>query len=165
MAFGAANEGSGPVRVREFGELAGLRILPVGSIVQVVTLGASFVAVGQMAPEIAARVGWPEANVWLPESLHQRILSLRMGLFTDLPRAIGYTLWQPTSVHADARQANAAYFIVEGEALRRSGLLHGRSVRFVDAVVESRQVGGTSILRLFHFAPTQRNKGGRQLWP
>lgn len=86
-------------------------------------------------------------------------------LFTDADQAIAYILEHPDSVHENPGDTNQFYLIICGEALRTAGLLRSRRTRLLDVVVERHVVQGGSYWRLFHCAPTLRNRGGRQLWP
>jgi len=89
----------------------------------------------------------------------------RRSIFPDLLAAVEALLLFASSVHTDRELEQEAYFVITGDSLRERGLLKSRTAPFVDGVVELRQVQGGSYLRLFHFGPARRVKGGNQLWP
>src|SRR5205823_2637534 len=126
--------------------------------------GGVFVSVGQAEPQIATSVGWLPQNVWLPERELDRIRR-KHQVFPDTIAAARMLLTRPTSAHRDRHLADAVYLVTSGELLRQAGLLTSRTTRFVDAVVDFRRAGAAGYLRLFHLGPSNRNKGGAQLWP
>ena len=157
-----------PRRIRAEAELGLLPLRPVGAVVELAGSDGgiwSYHAVGSTTPPIALRLGWGVQNVWLRDIERQFMLTKRPEVFTELAQAIAHVLQHPLSVHANPRgQPDDAYFFVEGQALRAAGLLRSRT-RLLDLAVERRLVAGGGYLRAYHFAPTNRNKGGRQLWP
>lgn len=103
--------------------------------------------------------------MWLRDVERQFMLTKRPNVFGDLALAIAHVLQHPLSVHSIPRgQPDDAYFLADGQSLRAAGLLRSR-VRLLDLAIERRAVPGGVYLRIYHFAPTNRNKGGRQLWP
>ncbi len=93
------------------------------------------------------------------------MLTKRPDVFGDVLLSIAHVLQQPLSVHTNPRGLpDDAYFLADGESLRAAGLLRSRA-RLLDLAVERRPVPGGAYVRAYHFAPTNRNKGGRQLWP
>jgi len=138
--------------------------MPAGTRVEIGDTGQRFVGVGGIRPEIVSRLDWVPGNVWIPEPALVRMLS-RRSVFPDLLAAVQALLLFASSVHVDRELEQGAYFVIAGDLLREKGLLVSRSAAFVDGVVELRQVTGGSYLRLFHFGPTKRVKGGTQIWP
>lgn len=157
-----------PSRIRAEAELGVLPPLPVGTAVGLVVPDGNacrYHAVGSAAPPIALRLGWGMHNVWLRDVERMFILTKRPDVFTDLPSAIAHVLQRPMSVHANPRgQEDDAYLLADGQSLRVAGLLRSRA-SLLDLVVERRAMPGGAHVRAYHFAPTNRNKGGRQLWP
>lgn len=147
------------------GDLASLHTLPVGTRVLVLSSGHRFHAVGSIATEIAEILGWTSyRNVWLPLPALE-YMARQHPVFPGVFAAIHQTLTEPSSVHLDSRISGGAYFLIAASSLRQTGLLISHTTRLVDAVVESRGATDEQYLRLFHFGPTGRNKGGRQVWP
>ena len=155
-------------RVRMEGELGRLPTLPAGTSVELVTPDGDlwrYHCVGTTAPLIALSLGWGAQNVWLREVERQFMLAKRPDVFSDLALAIAQVLQHPVSVHANPRgRSDDEYFLADGQALRAAGVLRSRT-KLVDLAIGRRAGAGGSYLRAYHFAPTNRNKGGRQLWP
>lgn len=145
-------------------DLGTMDIVPVGTRVRVDEDGISYVGIGTSAPVIRHHLRWPLSNVWLPEHAELTIIE-KHGVFPNVPAAAHHILTDPLSVHHDGRGPNFVYFFTAGDRMRAVGLLTSRSTSFVDGVVELRHVTGGTVLRLFHLAPTDRNKGGQRVWP
>ena len=159
-----ATEHEPPRRVEHLHDLGTMDLVPVGTRVYVEEDGIAYIGVGSTTLIIAQHVGWTLSNVWIPDHVEMRIV-VKHGVFPSIVAAAHAVLSDPISVHVHNRGQNFFYFFTEGERLRDEGLLTSRSTDFVDGVVELRHVSGGNVLRLFHLAPTDRNKGGRQLWP
>ncbi len=150
-------------------ELGTLPILPVGIVVELARPDGSvwrYYGLGTTTPAIAARLGWTHVNVWLREIERNRMLRVRGRLlFPQLEEAIAQVLRDPISVHEARGDPLSLYFIASGESLRVRGLMMSQSVSFVDAIIEARTTDGGEYLRLYHFSPRNRGRGGRRLWP
>lgn len=80
-----------------------------------------YISVGNTTAEIAARLGWTQENVWMPEhalkwnrTWHPVIL--------DPPGTAALVLRHADSVHEDQKYPqNAWYFLVDGDVLRTAG--------------------------------------------
>ncbi|HET7037320.1 MAG TPA: hypothetical protein VFI42_16665 [Thermomicrobiaceae bacterium] len=150
-------------RLQRLAELATLPGVPVGTRVYVVENDLVYRSAGTTRPEIAARLSWTQANVWMPDD---RIEAMReKRVFPDPVVTANLLLRDPDSVHLSDRGPNMIYFLARGAKLRMAGALTSSSTRYVDLVVELRVAGPDLWLRLFHLSPTGRNKGGRQVWP
>jgi hypothetical protein len=162
-------EASYPVVIEREAELGTLPTLPVGTVVELPQPSGTtwrYYSVGTAAPVVAARLGWAQGNVWLREIERSRMLRIRGRLlFPRLEEAIHQVLQEPQSVHEARGDPSSVYFVATGASLRARGLLMSRSVNFVDAIIEARRVDGGRYLRLFHFSPRDRARGGRRLWP
>lgn len=123
-----------------------------------------YICVGQARADIAASLGWKDENVWMPEHV-LRYVRDRHPAILDPVRAFSVVLQQASTVHEDLKDKNHRYFIIDARDLRAAGLLRSQTTRYVDAVVELRQVPGGRVMRAFHLSPSKRNQGGRQLWP
>ncbi len=156
--------GDEPLRVAWLRDLGTMDVVPVGTRMHVEEDGFIYTGVGQTTPEIIGHIGWKLANIWMPDHVETGIL-LKHGVFPD-PVVAAQVIWtEPLSVHHDRRGQGFIYFLIAAGRLREAGLLTSRSTDFVDGVVESRHVSGGYLLRFFHLAPVDRNKGGQQLWP
>jgi hypothetical protein len=158
-----------PIVISREAELGTLPTLPVGAVAELPRPDGStwrYYGVGRTAPVVAGRLGWTRNNVWLREVERDWLLRRRARpIFPKLEEAIAYVLGQPDSVHEALGDPASAYFVAGGEALRQRGLLTSRSTVLVDAIIEAHKADGGSYLRLFHFSPRDRNRGGRRLWP
>lgn len=157
-----------PIPISNEAELGSVSAQPLGTLTERTASGGevwSFICVGRPRPEVRAILGWHQENIWLRQEEHDYILSKRASLMASLTGAIQQVLDRPLSVHDNPRVPGTAYFFCDGDSLRDSGLLQSTRVPFVDLVVEERRVLGGSFLRVTHFSPTRRNRGGRQLWP
>lgn len=154
-----------PRRLTHLSDLAREPAIPVGSRVLVAEDGHIYISIGNTTPAIAARLGWTQANVWMPEHVLTGI-NWRHPVIIDPITSASRVLQAPLSVHEDPRgRPDHSYWIIPAQALRNEGLLASRSTRYVDAVVELRYVGESGLLRIFHLSPRSRNQGGLQLWP
>lgn len=153
-----------PQRVSRLRDLGLMGPVPVGTRVVVEEDEVIYTGVGITNPEIARRIGWSHANIWVPGHVLTRIAARPLP-FVDTVSVASMIMQRPTSVHQGTRQFNHIYCIVDADVVRREGLLLSRSARYVDAVVELRHVSGGTILRLFHLSPRGKNQGGMQLWP
>lgn len=138
--------------------------VPIGTRVYVEEDGFIYIGVGNTSSQMARRLGWTQANIWMPEHVESSIL-LKHRVFPNPVVSAQVVLTNPSSVHNDRRGPGFIYFFVTAERLREAELLTSRSTDFVDGVVELRHVSGGQVLRFFHLAPVDRNKGGRQIWP
>ena len=161
--------GQNPLLIQAEAELGTLPTLPVATVVELPRpdgMTWRYHSVGTTTSAIAARLGWGQSNVWLREIERNRMLAIRARpIFPNLEEAIALVLTHPDSVHEALGDPTSVYFVVAGSALRQRGLLASRSTHLVDAIIEARRVEGGSYLRLFHFSPRDRNRGGRRLWP
>jgi hypothetical protein len=150
--------------VKRLADLDTIRPLHMGTEVRVAEDGWRYFCIGHVQPEVAERVGWLHQNVWMPDHV---VLGVRTkhDVLRDPVLTGSVILSKPSSVHVSLRSQSECYFIMNADRLRERELLASKSVELVDAVVELRQVSGGKLLRLFHLAPTTRNRGGRQLWP
>lgn len=123
-----------------------------------------YIGIGNTTMEIAERLGWTQENVWLP-SFHERYIEENHPEFPDPLQAVRRVLSQPHSVYDVPEQPTQTQFFATGDSLRVRGLLISRSVRYVDVLVELRQVLGGSYLRVFHLSPKRHPKEGRRRWP
>lgn len=137
----------------------------MGSIVWVADPEVAFRAVGNLTDRIARTVGWTHQNVWMPDHVYSDLADARGLPFVNPIEVAAAMLDGPISVHRDKRQANALYLIASGQTLRERSVLLSRSVLYVDAVIELRQINDMVLPRLFHLSPRKRNHGGVQLWP
>lgn len=151
-------------RVALLRDLGSMGRVPVGTRVHVKEDGFIYAGIGQTTPEIIDRIGWDQANVWMPERVETGVL-IEHGVVPDPVLAAHAVLVGALSVHEDRRGRGFVYFVTVAERLRVVELLTSRSTDFVDGVVELRHVLDGRLLRFFHLAPADRNKGGRQLWP
>lgn len=126
--------------------------------------GRIYIGVGHTSRAIAARLGWAQGNIWLPDHELHRIAT-RHPVLPDTIAAAEAVLSNPLSVHDNPRKPDSVYFIVNADEMRNRGLLASRSAPYVDAVVELRRAGTSFWLRMFHLSPAHRNKGGAKLWP
>ncbi len=160
----------GALRIQRESELGTLSPLPVGAVVELSERDGTirrYYSVGNTKSEIAALLSWTQGNVWLRESERSYMLAQRPVLFPDLEQAIAYLLQHPRSVHELDDDPDAFYFIVDAAVLQQAGLLGRvwRRTRFVDAIIELRAIREEPYLRVTHFSPEYKNRGGRQLWP
>jgi hypothetical protein len=139
--------------------------MPVRTQVLVEEDGFLYIALGNTSPPIAQRLGWTQANVWLPEHALLAILRKRGWVILDPVAAATEVLAHPIIVRRDQRPDDAVCFIAEPSNLRQLGLLRSETTRYVDALVELRKVPGGNLLRLFHLSPRDNDEGGEQLWP
>lgn len=151
-------------RVTSLATLGALPPLLVGALVLVEETEELFLNVGNTMPEIAARLGWTQGNIWLPERA-RRYITERHPVFLDVLAAVRTVLSQPVSVHEDRKRRGGLYFVLSGDTLRALGLLASQSAAYVDVLVELRSVQGGAYLRVFHLGPSDRKRGGKQLWP
>lgn len=151
-------------RVAYLRDLGAMDLVAAGTQVMVEEDGVIHTSIGNTIPEIARRLGWFHANIWIPDHVVARI-EARPLPFADTVLVASAVVQRPTSVHQGTRQPNHVYFIVDANVVRSEGLLLSRTARYVDAVVELRRVSGGTILRLFHLSPRDKNQGGMQLWP
>lgn len=153
-----------PRRLRQLADLLAEPRLSAGRRLLVEEDGIVHISVGRVRPEIGERLGWTYENVWMPEHV-LRYIEMQHAVITDPIVATATILQQPASVHEDRVDPTKRYFVMDAAELRGLGLLTSQSTRYVDAVVELRQVPGGNLPRLFHRGPRKRNRGGRQLWP
>ncbi len=153
-----------PHRVEQLRDLGTMDPVQAGTRVYVEEDGTTYTSAGTTQPDIAQRIGWEHANIWIPDHVLIR-MEARPLPFVDIVSVASIVMRRPTSVHQGTRQTNHVYFIAEANVVREAGLLLSRSARFVDAVVELRHISGGSILRMFHLSPRGKNQGGAQLWP
>jgi hypothetical protein len=149
-------------------ELGTLLPLSAGVVAELPRTAAApwhYYSVGAIRPDIAARLGWTQGNVWLRQPERDNILKTKAAAFANIDEAMRYVVTGPDSVHELGGLSNAFYFVVSGAALRSAGILTSRSTHLIDAIIERRAVRGGAYLRLFHFSPRDRNMGGRQVWP
>lgn len=146
-------------------DLGTMGLVPAGTQVQVAEDGFLYIAVGNTSPHIAQRLGWTQANIWMPEHVLRDIMGKRSWIIPDPVAAAALILAIPVTVRKDQRPDDAVRFIVEATELRRRGLLQSASTRYVDTLVELREAPGGNLLRLFHLSPRGKNQGGEQLWP
>jgi hypothetical protein len=137
---------------------------PVGTVVSVAETQERLIAVGSIAPHIAAKLQWPRPNVWLPEHARSFILG-RHPVFPDVIAAARSVLTAPLGVYLSDRRVNTVLILGDADLLRQRDLLPSKSAPFVDAIIERRSVAGGFYLRLYHLSPATRNKGGLRLWP
>jgi hypothetical protein len=123
-----------------------------------------YIAVGNTTAEIAERLGWTQQNVWLP-LLAGRYIEKNHPEFPDPLHAIQCVLAQPRAVYDVPGQPTQIQFFTTADSLRAVGLITSRSARFVDVLVEFRQVLGGRYLRVFHLSPMRQPKKGRRRWP
>lgn len=146
-------------------DLGALEHVPVGTRVLVHEDGIAYTCAGQVTARIAIHMGWPSSNVWIPEHVLADINSKR-GWIVLAPLEVAYpAVSRPDSVWKDTRATNAASFLIEASIVRGLGLLASNSARYVDVIVELRQVPGGNLLRLFHISPRTREQRGIRLWP
>ena len=84
-----------PHRIRSEAELGTFGLLPAGTLVELLRPDGTtwqYHAVGSTTPAIAARLGWPEGNVWLRGPERAYMLREHPELCADLDRAIAYVL-------------------------------------------------------------------------
>jgi hypothetical protein len=157
----------GVIRIRSEAALGTLPPVAPGTVAELPQPDGTiwrYYGVGGTPPEIAARLGWTQANAWLREPERDRIIALH-DVFPHLERAVAFVLANPTSVYAVRDAPTHARFVSPGFALRQAGLLASRTTRYVDAIIEPRTVEGGTYLRAYHFAPASRDKGQVRLWP
>jgi hypothetical protein len=152
-------------QVERLRDLGALDPLPVGTRVRVHEDGILYIGIGNALPEVAAHIGWGQANVWMPEHVYRYSVAKRSSIFPEPALLASSVLTHPDSVHRDVRRNDAWYFITSGTVLRDRRVLTSESTSYVDAAIELRRVSGGSVLRLFHLSPRNRNYGGEKLWP
>jgi hypothetical protein len=145
-------------------ELRTLAAQPIGAAIFVEETQESLLAVGNVVPHSASKLWWMQQCVWIPDHALRRI-TMKHPIFTDHLAAIRAALDEPIGIYTGEQLPNGVLILALGDTLRKQGLLQSRSVTFVDAVIEFRSVTGGMYLRLFHFAPASRNRGGIRLWP
>ena len=150
--------------VERLSDLGALEHVPVGTRVFVHEDGNDYTCTGNIALHIANNLGIPAACVWIPDHASTRIIA-RHRVFRSVAMCAHVLLTEPASVHRDNRMQSSFYFFQPASILREQNLLSSRSATYIDGVVELRHVTGGHLLRLFHLAPTDKNKGGEQLWP
>lgn len=149
-------------RLRDLGTIEAVQ---VGTRVAVEEHGILYIAVGNTTSQITQRLGWMQANVWMPEHILRAIVAKRGWIIVDPVAAASLVLANPVTVRNNERPNNAVRFIADATELRRHHLLRSASTRYVDTLVELREVPDGNLLRLFHLSPRSKNQGGEQLWP
>jgi len=145
-------------------ELRTLAAQPVGTMVLVEETRETVIAVGSIAPHIAARLQWTQQNIWLPEHARDYILG-QHAIFPSVLVAVQVVLSTPSGIYVGQKRPNCILFLTDADILRQRGLLSSDKVPYVDAIIERRVVTGGFYLRCFHLSPATRNKGGLRLWP
>jgi hypothetical protein len=145
-------------------DLRTLAAQPVGTVVFVAETQERLIAVGGVAPRIAAKLQWPQRNVWMPEHARDFILG-RHPIFPDVVAAAYVVLSAPIGVYLSDRSVDTVLVLGDAGILRQRGLLPSESAPYVDAIIQRRPVAGGFYLRLYHLSPATRNKGGLRLWP
>jgi hypothetical protein len=123
-----------------------------------------YTSVGRTTDEIARRIGWTQANVWIPEHARQDMLE-KHKVISDPMAASNLILLNPLGVWMLDGNSTYRLFFAGATMLREAGLLGSRTTRYVDAIIEARSVENGSVLRLFHLSPRKKNYGSIQLWP
>ncbi len=145
-------------------ELRTLAAQPFGTVIYVEETRETLIAVGNVAPHIAARLHWAQQNIWLPEHARDYVLE-HHEVFPDVLAAMQVVLSMPMGVYLAEKRANCVLVLADASTLRQRGLLPSDSVPYVDAIIERHAVVGGFYLRCFHLSPATRNKGGLRLWP
>ncbi|MCA1670267.1 MAG: hypothetical protein LC793_23360 [Thermomicrobia bacterium] len=145
-------------------ELRTLTAQPVGTTIFVEETREEMIAVGNVAPHIAARLQWTQPNIWLPGHARKYILG-QHAIFPDVLAAVQLVLSAPSGIYVGQKRPNCVLFLADAAILRQQGLLSSNSAPYVDAIIERHVVMGGFYLRCFHLSPATRNKGGLRLWP
>lgn len=151
-------------RLKRLHELVTEPRVPVGTRVYVEEDEREYIGVGHTTQEIAARLGWTQGNIWLPEREFRRI-AMRHPVLPDPISAAEAIVSDPLSVHDNPRKVDSIYFNINADEMRHRNLLASQSAPYVDTVIELRRAGASIWLRMFHLSPAHRNKGGIELWP
>lgn len=164
---GPGSDGGQSRSVRRYIDLAILGAVPVGTEIWVEEAGRTLFSAGDTTAAIAKSirwVGWTEQTVWIDET-SLRYFQQHHGVLSDPVAVVAAILNDPASVHLDSRIEDAVLFVADSARLERHGLLTSQSIRYVDLVVEFRQVAGGKYARIAHLAPTDQVGGMVQIWP
>ncbi|HET7037318.1 MAG TPA: hypothetical protein VFI42_16655 [Thermomicrobiaceae bacterium] len=151
-------------RLQRLAELATLPGVPVGTRVRVAEDGYGYIGLGQTRPEIAARLGWTQANVWMPEHVERYVLRQHQEIRRPI-EASAYLLGHPDAVSEDPQNPALIRFLIGASAIRSAGFIASRTMTFIDLLVELRRVDGEVLLRAFHLAPATQGRTGTARWP
>lgn len=123
-----------------------------------------FYCAGYTTRVIATRLGWTQANIWVPDHAKQNMEDGHPE-FTDHLRAIEIVVTRPISVHDVPEEPNQIQFFANANVLRDKGVIRSRSMETVDVLIKLRLIHTETYLRAFHLSPMRHTRGGHQLWP
>ena len=138
--------------------------LPVGTRVHMAEDGYVYVSAGTTRPEIAAWLGWTQANVWMPEHVERYLLRRHQEIRRPI-EAGAYLLSHPDAVSEDPKNRALIRFLIDAHTMRSAGFIASRTMAFIDLLVELRRVDGEVLLRAFHLAPATQGPRGTVRWP
>jgi len=98
-------------------ELRTLAAQPVGTMVLVEETRETVIAVGSIAPHIAARLQWTQQNIWLPEHARDYILG-QHAIFPSVLVAVQVVLSTPSGIYVGQKRPNCILFLTDADFSR-----------------------------------------------
>lgn len=95
----------------------------------------------------------------------ERYILARHPEILQPPGSAAYVLIHADSVNEKSGEPNKIRFLIDAARIRAAGFVTSRTIKRVDLLVESRQVGAEMLLRAYHLTPTRQGARGPQRWP